>query len=56
MSWGLVRSSAFVRATRKHLRRHPEQAADLRIIFRLVKSGGKQAILLETAGTHDEVY
>ena len=50
MSWTLVRSAAFVRAARKHLRRHPEQAADL------VEHGGGKAILLETTGTHDEVY
>ncbi len=91
--WTLIRSAAFVRAARKHLHRHPEQAADLfeviaqlqddpfhhslrthkltgvlagswacsagydlRIIFRLVEHGGGKAILLETAGTHDEVY
>ena len=93
MSWTLIRSAAFVRAARKHLRRHPEHAADffevvaqlqedpfqpslrthkltgvlagswacsvgydLRVIFRPVKNAGKQAVLLETVGTHDEVY
>ena len=29
---------------------------DLRIIFKTVKQGGKPAILLESVGTHDEVY
>lgn len=29
---------------------------DLRIIFRFVEYEGAQAILLETIGTHDEVY
>jgi mRNA-degrading endonuclease YafQ of YafQ-DinJ toxin-antitoxin module len=29
---------------------------DLRIVFSFVKHGGKQAILLETVGTHEEVY
>jgi mRNA-degrading endonuclease YafQ of YafQ-DinJ toxin-antitoxin module len=29
---------------------------DLRIIFKTVKQAGKPAILLETLGTHDEVY
>ena len=28
----------------------------LRIIFSIVKHEGKEAILLETVGTHDEVY
>ena len=93
MSWLLIRSSAFVRAARKHLRKHPEHAPglfelltqltedpfhaslrthklsgplsgswacsagyDLRVIFRTVKRGGGCAILLETLGTHDEVY
>jgi len=28
MSWTLVRSTAFVRAARKHLRRHPDHAED----------------------------
>ena len=29
---------------------------DLRIIFRFVEYEGKQAIFLETIGSHDEVY
>ncbi len=29
---------------------------DLRIIFSFMKHKGKEAILLETMGTHDEVY
>jgi mRNA-degrading endonuclease YafQ of YafQ-DinJ toxin-antitoxin module len=29
---------------------------DLRIIFNFTKHAGKPAILLETIGTHDEVY
>ena len=29
---------------------------DLRIIFKLVKNDDSEAILLETIGTHDEVY
>jgi mRNA interferase YafQ len=29
---------------------------DLRIIFKFVESESKQAILLESIGTHDEVY
>jgi mRNA-degrading endonuclease YafQ of YafQ-DinJ toxin-antitoxin module len=29
---------------------------DLRIVFSFTKHGGKPAILLETVGTHDEVY
>ncbi len=29
---------------------------DLRIIFSFVKNQGKEAIFLETMGTHDEVY
>ena len=29
---------------------------DLRVIFQLVKHEGKEALLLEAAGTHDEVY
>ena len=29
---------------------------DLRIMFSFVKHEGKEAILLETIGTHDEVY
>jgi len=93
MSWSLIRSAAFVRAVRKHLRRHPEHAPDLleaftqmtkdpfhpslrthkltgalagswacsarydlRVIFKTVKLSGKTALLLESVGTHDEVY
>ena len=33
VSWTLIRSTAFVRAARKHLRRHPERAADLFEVF-----------------------
>ena len=29
MSWELVRSATFVRAARKYVRRHPDQAANL---------------------------
>ena len=29
---------------------------DLRIVFRLVEHQGREAILLQTVGTHDEVY
>ena len=29
---------------------------DLRIIFSFIKHEGKEAILLETIGTHEEVY
>jgi mRNA-degrading endonuclease YafQ of YafQ-DinJ toxin-antitoxin module len=29
---------------------------DLRIVFSLIKHQGKEAILLETIGTHEEVY
>jgi len=29
---------------------------DLRIVFSFVKHQGKEAILLETIGTHEEVY
>ena len=29
---------------------------DLRIVFQFVKLKGKEAILLEAAGTHEEVY
>ena len=93
MSWTIIRSTAFLRAARKHLHRRPEHAADLfevfirlkedpfhpslrthkltgalagswacsasydlRIIFRPIKHAGKRAILLESVGTHDEVY
>jgi mRNA-degrading endonuclease YafQ of YafQ-DinJ toxin-antitoxin module len=89
----LIRSTAFVRVARKHLRRHPDHSADLfeafaqlrddpfhpslrthkvtgvlagswacsvgydlRVIFRIVKHAGKLAIVLQSVGTHDEVY
>jgi mRNA-degrading endonuclease YafQ of YafQ-DinJ toxin-antitoxin module len=89
----LLRSSAFVRDSRRLLRRRPDlvdqlaralqllesdpHAAalkthklkrklkaswacsggyDLRIVFSFTKSSGKNAILLESVGTHDEVY
>jgi len=29
---------------------------DLRVVFQFVKHNGREAILLEAAGTHDEVY
>jgi mRNA-degrading endonuclease YafQ of YafQ-DinJ toxin-antitoxin module len=29
---------------------------DLRVVFQFVKHKGQEAILLESAGTHDEVY
>ena len=93
LSRTLIRTAAFVRAARKHLRSHPKHAADLfevlaqlkedpfhpslrthkltgaltgswacsagydlRVIFRPVKHAEKPAILLESVGTHDEVY
>ena len=31
-------------------------AYDLRIVFKIVKDGSEDAILLQTIGTHDEVY
>jgi addiction module RelE/StbE family toxin len=89
----LLRSSAFVRAARRVVRRSPNgaqdiQAAlellaedafhpqlrthklkgrlegswacsagyDLRIVFRFVHYEGAEAILLETVGTHEDVY
>ena len=89
----LLRSSAFVRAARRIVRRHPQlaediQAAlellnedafhpqlrthklkgkletswacsagyDLRVVFSFVEYKGSEAILLETLGTHEEVY
>jgi len=89
----LLRSSAFVRKTRKILKKQPQLATDLqqtlellvadpfseqlrthklkgelqdsyacrlsydlRIIFKLVEVEGEQAILLESIGSHDEVY
>lgn len=89
----LLRSNAFVRDSRRLLRRRPDLADhllntlrlleadphaarlkthklkgklkdswacsggyDLRIVFSFTKHAGKLAILLETIGTHDEVY
>jgi len=93
MKRALIRSSAFVRAAKKLLRKNPaalidlksallsieedpfqpslkthklsgslssswacSAGYDLRIIFSIVSFEGKEAILLETIGTHDEVY
>jgi mRNA-degrading endonuclease YafQ of YafQ-DinJ toxin-antitoxin module len=89
----LLRSNAFVRATRRMLRKHPQAAEDvqaalglltedafhpqlrthklkgnlegswacsagydLRIVFTFVSYEGSEAILLQTVGTHEEVY
>jgi mRNA-degrading endonuclease YafQ of YafQ-DinJ toxin-antitoxin module len=89
----LIRSTAFVRAAKHLLRKHPHFANDLqlaltlltedafhpklkthklkgnligswacsggydlRIIFEFVQLEGYEAILLQTVGTHDEVY
>lgn len=89
----LLRSAAFVRAAKKHLKKHPDAAQDLRdalvvlaedafhpslrthklkgdlsenwacsvgydlrILFKFVEHEGTEAILLQTIGTHDEVY
>jgi len=89
----LLRSSAFVRAARRLVKRNPgvvddlratlellsEDAFhpqlrthklkgpladswacsvgyDLRLVFAFVESEGKEAILLQTVGTHEEVY
>ena len=89
----LLRSSAFVRAARRIVKRNPGAADDLhatlellsedtfhprlrthklkgpladfwacsagydlRLVFTFVESEGKEAILLETVGTHEEVY
>ncbi len=89
----LLRSSAFVRAARSLLKKHPQASGgvqstlellsadafharlkthklkgelegswacsagyDLRIVFRFVEYEGSEAILLETMGTHEEVY
>ncbi len=89
----LLRSSAFVRAAQRIIRKHPHVAenlqatlellaedtfhpqlrthklkgklegswacsvgCDLRIVFRFVQYEGSEAILLETVGTHEEVY
>jgi addiction module RelE/StbE family toxin len=89
----LLRSSAFVRAAKRLLKRRPNTAErlqaslellsedplhpklkthelkgdlegswaasagyDLRIVFQMVDHEGSEAILLQTVGTHDEVY
>ncbi len=89
----LLRSSAFVRAARKLVKRNPGIADnlrstlallsedafhprlrthklkgpladswacsagyDLRLVFTFVESEGNEAILLQTVGTHEEVY
>ena len=89
----LLRSTAFVRAARKLVKRNPAAADnlhatlellsedafhprlrthklkgpfadswacsagyDLRVVFAFVESEGKEAILLQTVGTHEEVY
>ena len=89
----LLRSSAFVRAARRVVRKAPRVAEDLqttlallaedafhpqlrthklrgqfaeswacsvgydlRIVFKFVQHEGAEALLLETIGTHDEVY
>ncbi len=89
----LIRSSAFVRAAKKTVKRHPEVAGDLqtalkllaedathpklkthklkgklegswacsagydlRIIFRFGQYEDREAVFLETMGTHEEVY
>ena len=89
----LLRSTAFVRATRRMVRKHPSIAEDLRatlellcedafhprlrthklkgklagswacsvgydlrIVFSFVEYAGAEAILLETMGSHEEVY
>ena len=89
----LLRSTAFVRAAKRAIKRDPQRAAglqhildilsadafhpqlrthklkggleghwacsvghDLRIVFRFVRHDGGEAILLESFGTHEEVY
>jgi addiction module RelE/StbE family toxin len=89
----LLRSTSFVRAARRMVRKHPHAAKDLhialkllsedafhpqlrthklkgkltgswacsvgydlRIVFSFVEHEGAEAILLETVGTHEEVY
>jgi len=89
----LLRSSAFVHAARKYLKKNPQYAPDiqyvldlltddtfhpnlkthklkgelkgswacsagydLRIVFKFVQYKGAEAILLESIGSHDEVY
>lgn len=93
MSHLLLRSSAFVRDSKRLLQKQPDRADqlletlrllaadpyaprlkthrlkgkhhdsyacsagyDLRVVFSFTRFGGKPAILLETVGTHDEVY
>jgi mRNA-degrading endonuclease YafQ of YafQ-DinJ toxin-antitoxin module len=93
MSYILLRSTPFVRAARRFLKRNPAAAQDLqqalhqlsenpfhpalkshrlkgalagswacsagydlRILFSFVRHDQQDAILLETLGTHDEVY
>lgn len=93
MNRPLLRSSAFIRAARKIVRKYPQNAHnlqsalerlqvdafhpilrthklkgelknswacsagyDLRIVFRFIPYQGSEAILLESVGTHDEVY
>jgi len=93
MTRPLIRSTAFIRAAKKFLKKRPDLVKDvslslqlleedayhpylkthkltgrlegcwacsagydLRIVFSLVRHGGHEAILLETIGTHDEVY
>jgi len=93
MTRRLLRSSAFIRAAKRTVRRDPRATEDirvtlellaqdafhpqlqthklkgklrgswscragydLRVIFRFVQHEGTEAILLETIGTHDEVY
>lgn len=89
----LVRTTSFVRAARRLVKKHPELTEDLRttlqiltedafdpllkthklkgdlagrwscsvgydlrIVFEFVQQQGKEAILLQSLGTHDEVY
>jgi mRNA-degrading endonuclease YafQ of YafQ-DinJ toxin-antitoxin module len=89
----LLRSTTFVRAAKRHVKKRPSVAEDLRqalellaqdafdpalkthklkgdlqgswacsagydlrILFELVEHEGAEAILLQTVGTHDEVY
>lgn len=93
MTYRLLRSTAFIRAARKLVKRNPPIASDLRstltllsddpfhpslrthklkgqlsnswacsvtyeirIVFTFVEFEGQEAILLESVGTHEEVY
>lgn len=93
MKRSLLRSTAFIRAAKRLVKKRPEIAAevesalelleddafhprlrthklkgaldgsmacsvgyDLRIVFRIVKHSGSEAVLLESVGTHEEVY